>query len=165
MGKSHPGYYLSMNERVREGRGPGPVMRERVTEQVDASGIGVAQKYAIAGVGIFFLSFVPGAIANRVDGFLWLVPFADVFVSLGFVLSLTGAVLVGSTLRHVLPLGVTFGVGIFYHLEPHSTHIMSGIGLGLDHMTHIFLGLALIGVATAAATVLTFILRRSRVPA
>ncbi len=155
-----------MNERVREGGAAGPLLHKaRVTEGFDAVKIGLAQKYGIAGVGLFLSSLVPGAIANRIDGYMWLVPFADVFVCLGFVLALTGAVLVGSSLRYVLPLGITFGVGIFYHLEPHSTHIMSGIGLGLEHQAHIFLGLALIGVATAAATVLTFVLRRSQVPA
>ncbi len=89
------------------------------------------------------------------------IPFADTMTALGFVLALLGAVLAGSTLREVLIIGIIFGIGTFYVGEPHSTHIGSGWGLGLEHMTHIFVVLALIGTATATSAVLAFYHTRS----
>lgn len=35
-------------------------------------------------------------------------------------------------------------LGLFYAAAPHSIHVSSGIGLGLEHSTHVILGVALV---------------------
>lgn len=37
-------------------------------------------------------------------------------------------------------------LGLFYALAPHSVHVSSGLGLGLDHIIHVVLGLVLLVV-------------------
>ncbi len=75
------------------------------TVEAAASRIGGARRYAITGVGLFFLSFIPGAIGNRVAGFQRLAPYADILVILGFALSLSGAVRAGTSVRGFSRLG------------------------------------------------------------
>ncbi len=125
------------------------------------TGASKARKYELTGIFLFPVGLVLGGVGNSVQGALPVIPFADTMTALGFVLALLGAVVAGSTLRQVLIIAIIFGIGTFYVGEPHSTHIGSGWGLGLEHMTHIFAGLALIGTATAISAVLAFYHTRS----
>jgi hypothetical protein len=108
------------------------------------------------GLGLFFLGFALGGVANSATSLLWITPYADTLTALGFVFSLFGAVRAGSSTREIIIVGIVFGIGTFYLGEPHLTHIESGIGLGLDHVAHVFIGLGLIAAATAIASLLSF---------
>lgn len=114
-----------------------------------------ARKVALVGVGLFGLAWLLGGI-GQTQGLLALVPYAEMSLGLGFVLAFFGAVIAGTPLREVVPIGVVFGIGHFYKGQDHGTHILSGWGFGLEHTPHILLGLVLIGVATAVATFLAF---------
>lgn len=114
-----------------------------------------ARKIALAGVGLFLLSWLLGGIGDT-QGLYWLVPVADLSLGLGFVLALFGAISAGTSLRAVIPIGVLSGIGHFYKGQDHETHVLSGLGFGLEHTPHILLGLVLIGIATAAAAILAF---------
>ena len=120
------------------------------------SGVGSSRKLALAGIILFLVGFILGGIGNQVSGALPAIPFADTLTALGFVLALFAASRAGSALREILVVGIVFGIGTFYVGEPHSTHIGSGLGFGLEHLTHIFIGLALMMTATALSVVLTF---------
>jgi hypothetical protein len=114
-----------------------------------------ARRYALVGVGLFGLAWLLGGIGET-QGLFALVPFADISLSLGFVLALFGAMVAGAALREIVPVGVIAGIGHFYKGQDHMTHVMSGLGFGLEHTAHIFLGLVLIGVATAIAAFFAF---------
>jgi len=120
------------------------------------SGVGQFRKLALAGIVLFLVGFILGGVGNQVSGALPVIPFADTLTALGFVLALFAASRAGSALREILVVGIVFGIGTFYVGEPHSTHIGSGLGFGLEHLTHIFIGLALMMTATALSVVLTF---------
>jgi len=125
------------------------------------SRIGISRRLGLVGLGLFFLGFGLNGVGNlptpsSQPSLLWVVPFADTLSALGFVLSLFGAAGAGSSTREIAIVGIVFGVGTFYVGEPHSTHIASGVGFGLDHLPHIFIGLGLFAAATAAATFLSF---------
>ncbi len=115
-----------------------------------------ARKYGLAGVGLFIVGFLLGGIANSAEEYLPLASIGDTLTGLGFVLSIIGAARAGSSIRELLVIGTVFGIGTFYLAEPHPTHEQSGIGFGLEHLTHIFIGLALIALATAAGAILSF---------
>jgi hypothetical protein len=122
------------------------------------------RRYALVGVGLFGLAWLLGGIGET-QGLFGLVPFADISLGLGFVLALFAAVVAGTPIREVVPVGILSGVGHFYKGQDHNTHVMSGWGLGLEHTPHIILGLVLIGVATALAAFLAFYHTRGSVPA
>ncbi len=127
-----------------------------------ALGIRAARKYGAVGVVLFVVGFVLGGVGNTVSGALWIVPYSDTLDALGFVLALFGAALAGSTIREIVIVGIIFGVGTFYVGEPHATHIGSGLGFGLEHMTHVFMGLGLVALATALSAGLSFYHTRTR---
>jgi hypothetical protein len=104
----------------------------------------VARKHALLGVGIFFLGFLLGGFGSVVVGLAPLVPFADALVLLGFVLSIYGLVLGSGSLQEIAIVGIIYGLGEFYKGQDHGTHIASGIGFGLVHEAHIFMGLLII---------------------
>lgn len=52
----------------------------------------------------------------------------------------------------LLPLLLIFG--LFYYMASHSDHIDSGLGFGLDHLTHNLMGFGIL-VVTEGLTVLT----------
>jgi len=114
-----------------------------------------ARRYALVGVGLFGLAWLLGGIGET-QGLFALVPFADISLSLGFVLALFGAVMAGTALREIVPVAVIAGIGHFYKGQDHMTHVMSGLGFGLEHTAHVILGLFLIGVATAIAAFFAF---------
>ena len=120
------------------------------------SGVGSSRTLALAGIVLFLVGFILGGVGNQVSGALPVIPFADTLTALGFVLALFAASRAGSALREILVVGIVFGIGTFYVGEPHSTHIGSGLGFGLEHLTHIFIGLTLMMTATALSVVLTF---------
>lgn len=119
-------------------------------------GLSAPRKLAMTGIVLYIVGFALGGVGNQVQGALPVTPFADTLTALGFVLALVAASRAGSTLREILIVGIVFGIGTFYIGEPHSTHIGSGLGFGLEHLTHIFIGLALMMTATALSVVLTF---------
>jgi hypothetical protein len=110
----------------------------------------------MTGIVLYIVGFALGGVGNQVQGALPVTPFADTLTALGFVLALVAASRAGSTLREILIVGIVFGVGTFYLGEPHSTHIGSGLGFGLEHLTHIFIGLLLMMAATVISVALTF---------
>lgn len=114
-----------------------------------------ARRYALVGVGLFLLAWVLGGVGET-QGLHVLVPFADTVLSLGFVLALLGAILAGASLWQVVAIGILSGVGHFYKGQDHATHILSGLGFGLEHTPHILIGGVLLGIATAAAAVLAY---------
>jgi hypothetical protein len=125
------------------------------------SRIGPARRLGLGGLGLFFLGFSLNGVGNLPSSpsqpsLLWVVPYADTLSALGFVLSLFGAARAGSSTREIAIIGIVFGVGTFYVGEPHPTHTASGVGFGLDHMPHIFIGLGLFAAATTATTFLSF---------
>ena len=62
---------------------------------------------------------------------------------------------------HPPPLGVVYGVGLFYRDAPHEVHVGSGWGLGLSHFPgHILLGTVLLTATTVILAVLS--LRRKK---
>ena len=89
-------------------------------------------------------------------GALVVIPFADTITALGFVLALFAAARAGTRIRQILIVGIIYGIGTFYLGEPHSTHIGSGFGLGLEHIQHISLGLLLIMISTIVSVVLAY---------
>lgn len=123
---------------------------------VAKTGMDLSRKLALTGIVVYVVGFVLGGVGNQVSGALAVIPFADTFTALGFVLALSGAVRAGSRIRQILAVGIVYGVGTFYVGEPHSTHIGSGIGFGLEHLTHIFIGLLLMMAATVISVVLSF---------
>jgi galactitol-specific phosphotransferase system IIC component len=114
------------------------------------------RKLASLGIVLFFVGFALGGVGNQVSGALPVIPLADTLTALGFVLALVAASRAGSILREILVVGIVFGIGTFYAGEPHSTHIGSGLGFGVEHLTHIFIGLALMMTATLISVALTF---------
>jgi hypothetical protein len=115
----------------------------------------VARRHALVGVGLFLLAWLLGGISET-RALFTLMPYADIALSLGFVLALVGAILAGASLWHIVPIGVLSGIGGFYKGQDHATHVLSGWGFGLDHTPHILIGLILIGIATASAALLAF---------
>jgi len=128
------------------------------------TGLKPPRKIALLGIVLFFVGFSLGGVGNQIQGALPVIPLADTLTALGFVLGLFGASRAGSTLQQILVVGIIFGIGTFYVGEPHSTHIGSGLGLGLEHLTHIFIGLALMMTATVLSVVLTFYHTRRLAP-
>jgi hypothetical protein len=120
------------------------------------AGMHMTRKLALTGIVLYIVGFVLGGVGNQVSGALPVTPVADTLTALGFVLALFGAVKAGSRIRQILVVGIIFGIGTFYVGEPHSTHIGSGIGFGLEHLTHIFIGLLLIMAATVISVILSF---------
>ncbi len=119
------------------------------------------RSYALIGIVIYVFGFVLNGIGNGLVQ-LWLVPYADTMSGLGFVIALYAASLAGISTRGIALVGVVYGIGTFYIGEPHATHIASGIGFGFEHMTHIYIGLGLITLATASLASLVFYKTRSR---
>lgn len=136
---------LSAFERGRAGTQQAELRRVR----------GGARRYALVGVGLFLLAWLLGGIGETL-GLPAFVPYADISLSLGFVLALFGAVIAGVSLWEIMSLGVVAGIGHFYKGQDHATHVLSGWGLGLEHTPHIVLGLVLIGVATTTAAFFSF---------
>lgn len=122
-------------------------------------GRGHARRYALVGLGLFALAWLLGGIGET-QGLRELVPYADTSLGLGFVLALFGAVVAGTPLKGIVPIGVISGIGHFYKGQEHITHVQSGWGLGLEHTPHILLGGVLIGVATITAAVMAFYFTR-----
>ena len=120
------------------------------------SGLSSPRKLALTGIVLFLAGFILGGVGNQIPGALSVIPFADTLTALGFVLALFAASRAGSTLPQILVVGIVFGIGTFYVGEPYSTHIGSGLGFGLEHLTHIFIGLALMMTATVISVVLAF---------
>src|SRR6267378_5599194 len=116
---------------------------------------GSPRNLAILGLVLFFVGFALGGVGNQA-GALVVLPFADTITALGFVLALSAAVRAGSRIRQILIVGIVYGIGTFYLGEPHSTHVDSGFGLGLEHIQHISLGLLLIMISTAISVVLAY---------
>jgi len=119
-------------------------------------GFGSPRKLAVIGIILFFVGFALGGVGNQVQGALFVIPFADTITVLGFVLAVLAAARAGSRIRQILIVGIVFGIGTFYLGEPHSTHVDSGFGLGLEHIQHIFLGLLLWMIATVISVVLAY---------
>lgn len=113
------------------------------------------RRYALVGVGLFLFSWLLGAV-GAAQGLPMVVPFAEMSLGLALVLALFGAVLAGAAWREIVPIGILSGVGHFYKGQDHTTHVLSGWGLGLEHLPHIILGLVLIGAATAWAAAMAF---------
>lgn len=121
------------------------------------------RSYALIGIVIYVFGFVLNGIGNGLDQ-LWLVPYADTMSGLGFVIALYTGSLAGMSTRGIALVGLVYGIGTFYLGEPHSTHIASGIGFGLEHMTHIYLGLGLVTFATASLVLFVFYKTRPKKP-
>lgn len=122
-------------------------------------------KIALAGLALWFGGFALGGVANSNDAFLWMTVPGDILTSLGTVLAVAGAVWAGSSPLQIIPVGIVLGLGIFYVGELHETHDASGLGFGLDHITHIFIGLGLWAAATVLAAFLAFYhTRKARAP-
>ena len=117
---------------------------------------GSPRKLAVLGLILFFVGFALGGVGNQVSGALVVLPFADTITALGFVLAVSAAVRAGSRIRHILIVGILYGIGTFYAGEPHSTHVGSGFGFGLEHLQHIFLGLIFMIIATVVSVVLAY---------
>ena len=122
---------------------------------------GSPRKLAVLGLVLFFVGFALGGVGNQVSGALVVLPFADTITALGFVLALSAAVRAGSRIRQILIVGIVYGIGTFYLGEPHSTHVDSGFGLGLEHIQHISLGLLLIMISTIVSVVLAYYHKRT----
>ena len=45
--------------------------------------------------------------------------------------------------------GIIALIGLFYFVAPHSSHVSSGLGLGVDHAMHMFIGFILFIAAGA----------------
>src|SRR5947209_19554659 len=117
---------------------------------------GTPRKLAVLGLVLFFVGFALGGVGNQVTGALVVIPFADTITALGFVLALFAAARAGTRIRQILIVGIIYGIGTFYLGEPHSTHVDSGFGLGLEHIQHISLGLLLIMISTIVSVVLAY---------
>jgi hypothetical protein len=120
------------------------------------SGFSSPRKLALMGIIFFLVGFGLGGVGNQIQGALPVIPLADTLTALGFVLALFAASRAGSSIQQILVVGIVYGVGTFYAGEPHSTHVGSGLGFGLEHLTHIFIGLALMMTATVISVALTF---------
>lgn len=119
------------------------------------------RSYALIGIVLYAFGFVLNWIGNGLDQF-WLVPYADTISALGFVVALYSASLAGVSTRLIVVIGLIFGIGTFYVGEPHPTHVDSGLGFGLGHMTHIYIGLGLIAFTTVLSVALAFFLTREK---
>lgn len=119
------------------------------------------RSYAMMGIVFWAFGFVLNRIGNGLSQF-WLVPYADTISALGFVVALYTATLAGVGTRFIVLIGLIFGIGTFYAGEPHTTHVQSGLGFGLDHMTHIYIGEGLIAFTTVLLVALAFYLTRKR---
>ncbi len=119
------------------------------------------RSYALIGIVLFAFGFVLNGIGNGLDQF-WLVPYADTISALEFVVALYTASLAGVSTRLIVVIGLIYGIGTFYVGEPHSTHVASGLGFGLGHMTHIYIGLGLIAFTTILSVALAFYLTREK---
>ncbi|MBI2649509.1 MAG: hypothetical protein HYW93_07665 [Thaumarchaeota archaeon] len=115
----------------------------------------LTRKYGLAGVGLFFLGFGLGAVANTL-GQLWIVPFADILIVFAIFLAIFGAVKAGTSIRSILVVGIAYGIGFFYKGDDHETHVLSGIGFGLPHEAHIVLGLGIMALSTVIVAALSF---------
>jgi hypothetical protein len=115
-----------------------------------------ALKIALTGLALWVGGFALGGVANSYDAFLWLTVPGDILTSLGTALVIAGAAWAGSSALEIASVGVVLGLGIFYVGELHETHDASGLGFGLDHITHIFIGLGLWAAATVLAALLAF---------
>lgn len=122
---------------------------------LEAAGRRIARKYALLGVGVFLLGFLLGAVGS-VFGLEPIVPFADVLVLLGFVLSVYGLVLAAGPPTQIVVVGALYGLGEFYKGQDHGTHIASGIGFGLPHPLHILMGLLIMTSATVLTAALAY---------
>lgn len=115
---------------------------------------GPSPKIAVAGLGLWVIGFVLGGVGNSDPSFLWMTIPGDALTIVGTVLAIAGAVSAGTSVLQITSVGILFGLGIFYVGEPHTTHNASGIGFGLDHIVHIYIGLGLWAAATVIATFL-----------
>ena len=120
------------------------------------SSLGSPRKLAVIGLVLYFVGFAVNGVGNQVSGALVVIPFADTISALGFVMALLAAARAGSRIRHILIVGILYGIGTFYTGEPHSSHVGSGFGFGLEHLQHIFLGLIFMIIATVVSVVLAY---------
>ena len=119
------------------------------------------RSYAMMGIVFWAFGFVLNGIGNSL-GQYWLVPYADTLSGLGFVVALYTATLTGVGTRLIVLIGLVFGVGTFYTGEPHTTHVASGLGFGLEHMTHIYIGQGLIAFTTVFLVAVAFYRTREK---
>ena len=111
-------------------------------------------KIALAGLGLWLIGFALGGVGNSDPSFLWMTIPGDALTTVGTVLAVAGAVSAGTSALQTTFVGILFGLGIFYVGEPHTTHVASGVGFGLEHIVHVYLGLGLWAAATVIAAVL-----------
>jgi|SRR5207302_6547293 len=119
------------------------------------SGVGASRKLALAGIVLFLVGFILGGVGNQVSGALPVIPFADTLTALGFVLALFAASRWKRSPRNSGSGDCLRDWHVLRWRAP-STHIGSGLGFGLEHLTHIFIGLTLMMTATTLSVVLTF---------
>lgn len=119
------------------------------------------RSYALIGIVLYAFGFVLNGIGNGLAQY-WLVPYADTIGALGFVVALYTASLAGVSTRVIVVIGLIYGIGTFYVGEPHTTHVDSGLGFGLGHMTHIYIGLGLIAFTTLLSVALAFYSTREK---
>jgi len=119
------------------------------------------RSYGLIGIVLYAFGFVLNGIGNSLSQY-WLVPYADTITALGFVIALYTATLAGVSTRTVVLIGLVYGIGTFYLGEPHSTHVASGLGFGLDHMIHIYIGLGLVTAATVVLVSLAYYRTRGK---
>jgi hypothetical protein len=113
-------------------------------------------KIALTGLVLWLGGFALGGVGNSGTAFRWMTIPGDILTMLGTVLAVAGAAWAGSSALQMTSVGVVLGLGIFYVGEPHDTHTLSGLGFGLDHLVHIFVGLGLWAAATVLAVLLAF---------
>lgn len=82
------------------------------SKQIQAPRLGLARKAGLAGLGLYFLGFALGGVANSASNLLPITPYADTIITLGFVLAIFRAIRAGSSTREILIVGIIFGVGL-----------------------------------------------------
>ena len=98
------------------------------------SGVGASRKLALAGIVLFLVGFILGGVGNQVSGALPVIPFADTLTALGFVLALFAASRWKRSPRNSGSGDCLRDWHVLRWRAP-STHIGSGLGFGLEHLT------------------------------
>lgn len=72
--------------------------------------------------------------------------------------------LAAGPLLEIATVSVIYGLGEFYKDQDHGTHMLSGIGFGLPHQAHFFMGLLIMTSATIIAATLDFYHTKAKPP-